>query len=58
MSDLVAEVLFTISALVTIVVMLLIIAKERRKSKVEAIKKARKQERKFIHSKSDGLFLD
>ena len=58
MSDLVAEVLFTISALATIVVMLLIIAKERRKNKAEAIKKAQKQERKIIHSKSEGLYLD
>jgi len=58
MSDLVAEVLFTISALVTIVIMLLIIAKERRKSKAEAIKKANKQERKIIHSTSEGLYLD
>ena len=58
MSDLVAEVVFTISALATIVVMLLIIAKERRKNKAEAVKRARKQERKIIHSQSEGLFLD
>ena len=58
MSDLVAEVLFTISALATIVVMLLIIAKERRKNKAEAIKRAHKQKRKIIRSKSEGLYLD
>ena len=58
MKDLIAEALLMFSALATIVVMVLIIIKERRKQKTVDTKRAKKHIKREPHSESARLYLD
>jgi hypothetical protein len=59
MRDLIAEGLFLFSALATIVIMLLIIAKERRtKRTADRGKKAKEYAKTSLYHRPEGLHLD
>ena len=58
MGDLFAEGLFLFSAFAAIAIMLLIIAKERRKQKTGEHKRTKKHVKKTLHPGSEGLYLD
>ena len=58
MNNLVVKGLMLFSAFATIVVMVLIIVKERRKLKTDDNKKARKHVTKKLYTESEGLYLD
>jgi hypothetical protein len=58
MNDLVAEGLLLFSAFSVIVIMVLIIMKERRKRKAIETKMAKNHGKKTIHSRSEGLYIN
>jgi hypothetical protein len=58
MNDLVANGLLLFSAFATIVVMVLIIVKERRKQKTVDTTKAKKHVKRKLDAESEGLCLD
>ena len=58
MNDTIAEILFTLSALATIVVMVLIIVKERRKQRALNKKKAKNHVKKNFHTEPGRLYFD
>jgi len=58
MNDLVAEGILLFSAFGAIVVMILIILKERRKRKAIETKMAKNHGKKTIHSRSEGLYIN
>lgn len=59
MRDLIAEGLFLFSALATIVIMLLIIAKERRRKRIaDSGKKAKEYAKTTIYQRPERLHLD
>ena len=58
MNDLVAEGLFLFSAFALIVVMVLIIMKERRKQRNVGTKGKRKNVKRKLYTESEGLYLD
>ena len=58
MKDFVAETIFMFSAFATIVVMVLIIVKERRKQKKVDAKKAKNHAKRKLHTKPGRLYLD
>ena len=58
MNDLVAEILLFFSAFATIFVMVVIIAKERRKQKTVDTKKAKKHVKRKLHTESERLYFN
>ena len=58
MNDLIAEALFMFSALATIIVMVLIIVKERRKQKAVDTKRVKNHVKRELHTESARLYLD
>ena len=58
MKDLVAEAIFMFSAFATIVVMVLIIVKERRKQKKVDAERANNHAKRKLHTKPGRLYLD
>ena len=58
MKDLIAEALLIFSALATIVVMVLIIVKERRKQRTVDTKRAKKHVKRTPNTESARLYID
>ncbi len=58
MNDAIAEILLLISAFATIVVMVLIIVKERRKQTAVDTNRAKNHAKRKSHAQSQGLYLD
>ena len=58
MNDLIAEALFMFSVIATIVVMVLIIVKERRKQKAVDTKRVKNHVQRELHTESARLYLD
>ena len=58
MEDLIAEVMLMFSALATIVVMVLIIVKERHKQKTVDTKKAKNHVKRKLYTESARIYID
>ena len=58
MKDLMAEVILVFSAIATIVVMVLIIIKERRKQKTVDTKKAKNHVKRKLYTESARIYID